>query len=418
MHIAAPRPDTAAAALRGMAIPIRSWTKIRNSGDAITAYLVDGLLGGLPYQAEPTASHVLASGSILFMANSRSLIWGSGVLNKIAHLPGLVPQQVRALRGRLSADFLVQKGVHLGHIPFGDPGLFAADLLRSAGHVATRRYRVAIVPHHDSMTSPVFRQAASRDDVCVVDILSDRLDPIRQIADSDVVLSQSLHGLIYAESLGKPSLWISHRSDEVWRFKFDDWFSTTYNPQIDPAGMDVPIDRLIGLAELRYSSVRKEDLLAAFPCELAEMPVQGRLAFQTCRAMAPPIFFFDDQVSDGGQIIAHDDRMALLSPRIMAMRDALFANWSERTYSVAASVHARRVPTAAQCVAIAAEMDRRASVDYAVVVPEPADLPESASRLRLADGVFFYHGLPAGGDVLMLRPSHAQLTGQPAVFSV
>ena len=50
---------------------------------------------------------------------------------------------------------------------------------------------------------------------------------VEAIASCEVVLSQSLHGLIVADALGVPNVWIAPTGDMVGgRFKFDDYFST------------------------------------------------------------------------------------------------------------------------------------------------------------------------------------------------
>ncbi|WP_424606614.1 polysaccharide pyruvyl transferase family protein, partial [Acinetobacter baumannii] len=73
--------------------------------------------------------------------------------------------------------------------------------------------------------------ARNSDEFCVIDMMDDSLAPLQRISEAEVVLSQSLHGLIFAAALGKPYLWISGHSSEVWNWKFLDWFSTCENGQ-------------------------------------------------------------------------------------------------------------------------------------------------------------------------------------------
>lgn len=323
--------------MNGKIVPIRNWSRIRNNGDALTSFIVSRLLKGIPIYAPANCPHLLATGSILFMANSHSTIWGSGVLNKQAHLPQVTPTQVRALRGRDSADFLTHRGVRLGHLPFGDPGIFAADLINPRGEPLATRYKIAVVPHHDSVRHPLFAEAANRDDVCVVNILDDSLKPLEQIARSEVVISQSLHGLVYAESFAKPSLWISTRSDEIWNFKFHDWFTTVGNPQRTPVFMQTSLDSMVEEAERRYCTIDKSALLSAFPTDSVTNVDGAILDFETCRHCAPVRFFFadDDVASMGG---SQEQNLERLSGLLTAALSEVFSGWAERTYSVAAKL--------------------------------------------------------------------------------
>ena len=205
-------------------IGYRHWNRIRNSGDAITPHILEHFTGLPARSVNPGAPHILGVGSILFLANKQSLVWGSGILNPTMPMPGVQESAFYAIRGKKTEGLLRELKVPLPDVPLGDPGIFAheiCNLIPAANRQV--KYRAAFVPHHSSTNHPLYRAVRASSEFVVVDILSDTLLPLEQILQSEVVVSQSLHGLIYAESLGKPSLWISERHDEIWRFKFDDW---------------------------------------------------------------------------------------------------------------------------------------------------------------------------------------------------
>lgn len=404
--------------LEGKAVPIRFWNRIRNSGDAITSFIVSRLFNGIPFYEQQSSPHVLASGSVLFMANSSSAIWGSGVLSPDMHLPNLAPAQIRAIRGRLSADFLVQKGVHIKDVPFGDPGIFAADLVRDRKHHI--KYRIAVVPHHGSVEHPLFQQAARRDDVCVVNIFDNSLQPIIDIAQSEIVVSQSLHGLIYAESLNKPSIWISSRSDEIWNFKFADWFSTAHNPQTAPVPMDGDLDAIAARAEFRFSSIDKAELVSSFPKEYVLSASERPVGFDACRSLCPVTFFFDDGLDasshDGAEL--NENQVQQLSSRLNAALSSMFARWAERTYCVAVGMGARVVPTPMQSQAIMRAMEMYSHCDCAFIVRKLNALPPGVTQVALASDVVLYHKLRRMSGVIFARPSHEKLTENYLVFGI
>jgi len=94
---------------------------------------------------------------------------------------------------------------------------------------------------------------------------------LRAMADCGAVISSSLHGLIFAEALGIPNLWVT-ASNEIagGPFKFDDWFSTTAIPQTTghPLASTDTVDSLIDRTILHDSTIDIEALYAAFPHDL------------------------------------------------------------------------------------------------------------------------------------------------------
>jgi hypothetical protein len=399
-------------------LPIRFWNRIRNNGDALTALLAEPVFGAEPFYAKPTEPHLLGTGSILFMANRNSLVWGSGVLNKMAYLPPIDSRQIRALRGKLSADHLLQNGIRLGEIAFGDPGILADRLV---GTGQPNRYRIGIVPHHDSMSHPFFESLRGQDDVCVVTMLDDTLAPLAQIAQCEIILSQSLHGLVYAESLGKPSLWIATRADDVWTFKFQDWFSTTANPQHRPALLDRTLDDLAGQAELRDSTIDRDALLQSFPRELLQ-PRQARLLpYASCRALAPVMLFFPKthEAQPGFNAERDASALAALNGALTPILNNLFASWAEPTYVVAITAGSSVIPTPPQIRTILAAMDERSGAEFAFVVRQsPALDTVDPAPVPIGEGVTLHPAYKALGPTLILRPSMEKLTGNFILFGI
>jgi hypothetical protein len=405
--------------VRGRAVPIRFWNRLRNNGDALTSMLVGRIFGGKPFQAKANEPHVLGVGSILFMANRHSVVWGSGVLNKIAYLPPIEGHQLRALRGKHSADFLMQQGIALGEIAFGDPGILVDSLLPEPLKAAPAKYRYAVIAHHDSTSHPFFAAMRKRDDVCLVNILDDSLLPIEQIAQSEIVLSQSLHGLVYAESFGKPSLWIGTRSDEVWNFKFNDWFSMTANPQDSPAPLEQGLERLASMAEIRVSTIDRVALLDSFPRGLFLETDHRKLDYVSCRALAPAMVFIPKAYEAKADFVSERDGnlLSALSANLVSVASALFEQWAERTYCIAAMVGCA-VPTPDQSRVIVAAMDARNSVDFGFIVPRLMKLPEGVVTIELGVGVAIYRNYKALGGVVCLRPSFEGLGENFVVFGI
>lgn len=272
-----------------MLIPYRYWNRTRNSGDAIMAYVLQNVIGATPFQVTSEVTHLLGIGSIFFLANRNSYIWGSGLLRP-GELRDVDPSRIRAVRGKKTLDFLKSHFPSFADVPLGDPGILM-EYLRGDQGFARRpiKYKAAIIPHYKSLQEPIFRDLVKNKDVCIVDMHDDTLRPLELIWQSEVVVSQSLHGLIYASALNKPHSWISRTEDDGWLFKFHDWFSTTDNPQRRPLSLDAPLTDWVSSSDFRPCNIDRNELLNAFPDEVRQPFNRPIIDFQTIRSSSPLI---------------------------------------------------------------------------------------------------------------------------------
>lgn len=268
-------------------IPYRMYNKIRNLGDAINPYIIERVSGLPSVYCNKSQAHVLGIGSIFFDASMHSYVWGSGMINAEKPIPPIDASKIRALRGKKTVEALTNLGYKVPDVPLGDPG-YLLNKIYSSPISGSRRYRACIIPHHASINHPVFKKYRKMDDVCVFNILTDNLSEIRDLIDSEVVISQSLHGLIFAESLGIPNVWISDRFDERWKFKFEDWYSTTDLPQEKPFPLNTPFDELVRQSRLSGSLIEVDALMDSLPYnEVAFEPTKKLVPHQQCKELMP-----------------------------------------------------------------------------------------------------------------------------------
>jgi hypothetical protein len=237
---------------------------------------------------EDNKPHILGIGSILFMATEASHVWGSGILDPRQSYPRLNPDNVHAVRGTLTRDLLRKNAGLKKEVALGDPGVFI-DMIPEINHYkvnSTIKHRVAVIPHFRMFDHPYFADLAKSDGYILLDARTDRLDFIKQIIDSEVVVSQSLHGLIFAELLGKPYSWISHANDEVWNFKFLDWFTNTFEPPKAPNPLGTTAEQLLGNARLSGLRLDRNSLRTSLPT----VPLNqrsGTIGFREARRNGP-----------------------------------------------------------------------------------------------------------------------------------
>lgn len=389
-----------------MIVNYRYWNKIRNCGDAITAYILRDVMGLTPRTVSRDGPHLLATGSIFFSANENSQIWGSGIIRAGAEIK-LPSAHIHAVRGHKTLAVLQAARPEIGDLPLGDPGILVDYLLNDPEFAALPvKYAAAIVPHHRALARGKVKAAS--EELCLVDMRDNSLMPLRQIQQSRVVISQSLHGLVFAAALGKPYVWISENDSDEWRFKFEDFLSTVDNPQADPLAIDTPLETLIAAAEIRPCMVDRAALLAAFPHDLVCVPAdRAVLDFSVARAMPVAVVRSDSAVGLEARRFLHGTKYGARRAAYVqkALRQA-FAGWSELPYVMV-------LPTGLAMPAVdlgelASFLDRNPGVGALTIPPAGAPAPDGEIIRRLStENADVTEGASFADAAIVLRPSMA-----------
>jgi hypothetical protein len=314
------------------AIAYRAFNHGRNIGDSINPWLIERLFKRPVVFSSREADHVLPIGSIFFSASPHSHIWGSGILNPLHALPPFEPNNVHAVRGKLTLARLRELGHAVRDVPLGDPGYLVSEVVPQAWAKRRSRYRAAILPHYQSWGHDAFAGMGDRDDVALIDVRTDDPALLATICESDIVISESLHGLIFGTALGKPTTWISRRHDDAWYFKFHDWYSNSSNPPHEPLDLGAGLDRWIQAAEMRDVTIDREALTAAFPLNEVLQTVDGPLvSFDKCRRDTPLVVRAD---LFGNEVFRHPEGVALpeLKSRVIGLATAATRARSYPTY--------------------------------------------------------------------------------------
>lgn len=177
--------------------------------------------------------------------------------------------RVAALRGPVTAA-LTQTSQGS---PFGDPGLFADQLLAER---PDRSDRIGIVPHWRLAEDPELLALVAGDPrLTIIDPRgSDPLDVVRRIGECRFVLGSSLHGLVIADSLGVPNHWLVPHGNHVFpSLKFVDYAASIGRNMGAPLTLKQVPDFIAGkLPEtLSYTSgiaAARQALIESFPAEL------------------------------------------------------------------------------------------------------------------------------------------------------
>lgn len=242
-----------------------------NFGDALSPTVVQMLSGKTPVPLSRipgwfVKDHYSVVGSVLqFPASSRTEVWGSGFISKDARFP-IKPRSVHAVRGPLTRARCLAQGIDCPEV-YGDPAVFLFDKIAASMPRRSPSFKVALVPHYADQSHPIIQALCERDDVKFINVRW----PVEEIAtalwDCQVVVSSSLHGLIFADALGIPSRWLGV-SDIVVRggFKFQDYFQSIARSEAAPIGVDdLTVPRAMKEAHLNIRPFDRERLLEACP---------------------------------------------------------------------------------------------------------------------------------------------------------
>jgi pyruvyltransferase len=293
------------------AVSVNYFVHVPNVGDRVTPLIVEVLSGRrATYVADlDTQPHLMAVGSIAHRATPQTVIWGSGVMAPAIGLGSPRPHNVLALRGRRSYEAYREAGIGLGDVPLGDPAVLAARLLGIQAAVQPA-HPVGVVAHYAERNLPAIRRLLCEDGVIDLDVHAEPQEFLERMATCRAIVSTSLHGLIFAESLGLPNLWMK-ASDLLGggAFKFEDWFSTTRRPQRAPHLLSDSdsATALAGRADVHDLAVDQEALIAAFPrdrTDLLSALRPGFLGVHSCRQRPMPVFLVSSNRGDALRAIS------------------------------------------------------------------------------------------------------------------
>lgn len=241
-------------------VNLNYWDETKNLGDAICPVIVDyaaGQKGICRTQPVKSTKHLYAIGSVITAGCQDCTVWGSGILNleKLQRVRNR-KLDVRAVRGPLTRLALMEYGYEVPEV-YGDPGMLLPLIYDPA---VKKQYPVSLITHMDE-------EVTAQDDIHRISIRTeDYRSFARQIKASELVISSSLHGIIFAEAYGVPAILLKPKCD---LFKYYDYYYSTKR-------FDFPVAQTVAQAltmdapPLPQLARMQEQLLSAFPADLWE----------------------------------------------------------------------------------------------------------------------------------------------------
>lgn len=210
--------------------------------------------------------HLLSTGSLIGAARFDAVIWGSGIMNAF-NLCNLIKHRkyvkydIRAVRGPISRDFLLQAGYICPEI-YGDPAIIMPLIYKPKS--LEKIYDVTVIKHHLSKDTD-----KNCKDINYLDIRTTNYKEfIDTILKSELIISSSLHGIILAETYGVPAVFLNTGVNDQF-IKYMDWYYSTGRTNVKMA-KSISEAKEIKPMEIPDLGSMRQDLINAFPYDLWE----------------------------------------------------------------------------------------------------------------------------------------------------
>jgi pyruvyltransferase len=268
-----------------------------NFGDYLSFLVVKSLYDShVSLAAQHEKGKLLAIGSILWGLQDRDVIWGSGALH-----PNQVPcrRDVRclAVRGPLTLQELKRSGVVSSDCDplFFDPAIITPLLFPDLKGKPTAKGRISLIPHYSDIEAVRSWQRSSGTGVNIVNPFAHPLRVAEAIAQSEKVVSSSLHGLILADSLGVPSVPLRMHGNKEPILKYEDYYQGSGR---SAPRFSIDIDEALRRDPIAFSYKKKHLLrcLASFPFAMKKEVAKQLIATEPAPSRCQPFRSLQDPI--------------------------------------------------------------------------------------------------------------------------
>jgi len=201
---------------------------------------------------------VVACGSVLPVVRKGDVVAGPGgyAMQRGINFDALRDPNttIASVRGPDTASLLRNHSVdHSDFLPNIDPGLLAGTLVwphlrnkpqRGSTGASEKPRRVCLIPHGSDVA---FERHARRfwTDIHILSVHQRASKMAIAMGECNLILSTSLHGLVFADAFQIPSIWIHSKGTSQKPFKFNDYFASLGHPRNHwapsiKAALDIP----------------------------------------------------------------------------------------------------------------------------------------------------------------------------------
>lgn len=230
------------------------------------------------YNNELTTNYLMI-GSIFIdkYINEFTEVWGAGMLRY--KLLENKPYKVHAVRGPKTREICLESEIECPEV-YGDPALLIPYYYNP---YILKKYKLGIIPHHSHIKQEILNKFKDNKDILIIDFTNynDWKDIIKEIAECEFIVSESLHGLIISEAFRIPNIWVSVENRIDQDLKYEDFFLSINKPYYEPylINDETTYDDLL-LLKNNYNSTFNIDLqklVNACPIKLKYLNMQNKI---------------------------------------------------------------------------------------------------------------------------------------------
>jgi hypothetical protein len=195
-----------------------------NAGDVFNRNLIETTYGVEARNVADCGRRLLLVGSTAHRIQNGDIVCGVGTKGRTIPSAKDVRCRILAVRGPLTLAAFAQAGHDVTSVRSQlDPGLLIRFAVDDADAVPNR---VAILPHYRDRD---FYGRRARRGLWMIDIDDEPVEVARNIQSAELVYTSSLHGLIFAHALRRPSVLIAPQTSEA-EVKYRDYFASVGLP--------------------------------------------------------------------------------------------------------------------------------------------------------------------------------------------
>ncbi len=243
------------------------WAKTKNFGDLLTPEIFN-TYGYTSINTSADTADIIAVGSLIEMLpqDYKGIILGTGLMyDKPRELPAA---QFVSVRGELTKSNLQLSKETLT----GDLGLLAKVLILKPN----KKYTIGLIPHYVDKQHPWIKTIKNflGSKGYVIDVQDSAKNVTKNISMCELIISSSLHGIIVADSLNIPNVWIE-LSDKVAGAGFKFW---DYNSSIDYEQPPLKVNSLTSMTNVEAMISQKNYKSINNKCHELEKIIRSTLA--------------------------------------------------------------------------------------------------------------------------------------------
>ncbi len=233
------------------------WSSCANSlnfGDCITPYLISASTGkkATRVSRKSIRRHYVMAGSIITCANSSSIVFGTGIMNREDKLIEK-PKEIIAVRGPLTRETLLKDNILCPEI-YGDPGILLPYFYKPKFE---KENIVGIIPHYVDFN--YIRKNVKDEKYLIINILDEVENVIDSICKCNLIFSSSLHGIIVSHTYGIPALWVKFSNLILGGdTKYQDYYLSLNMKDMKPVDFS---SKKLDMKQLCYESEQNRDFL-------------------------------------------------------------------------------------------------------------------------------------------------------------